>query len=61
MIRVYRFGDKVAINPPDGPTFYVSRDAAKEMARVMDCLGWDIQDRGFTKSTWGTTEIEEKS
>ncbi len=59
MIRVYRFHDKVAVNPPDGPTFYLSRDAAQDVAAALMRGAYSVQQERFTQSTLGTAEIDE--
>lgn len=61
MIRVYRFHDKVAVNPPDGPTFYLSRDAAQDFAIALQQAAYSVQSERFTRSTLGTMEIDEAS
>lgn len=58
MIRIYRFGTKVAINPEVGPTGYWTPTVAREVATALNAYADDIGTRGFTDSTLGTTEIE---
>jgi hypothetical protein len=57
MMHVYRFHDLVAVNPPEGPTFYVLPvEAAKLGAALLeansDCLTYK-----FTDSAIGTVAI----
>jgi len=57
-ISIYRFRDKVAINPPKGDTFYLTPNEAFDMlihlARGCD----DIHKRAFVDSKMGTGYIE---
>lgn len=57
MSTVYRFHDDVAINPPDGPTFYVNVVQAQAMEDAIHDVIRDIKDRKFTRSTVGTVTL----
>ena len=64
-MNVYRFGDKVAITPPDGsgerefsPTFYLSKEQGDALLFALMNVGEDITRLPFTKSQAGTTRIE---
>lgn len=66
MMRVYRFGDKVAFNPPiptddggyDGGTMYLSQMQAFELCLALMRAGEDINRVPFSKSSCGTVEID---
>ncbi len=34
-MSVYRFRDSVAVNPPEGPTFYLSHGEARKLATAL--------------------------
>lgn len=57
-MRIYRFRDEIAINPPEGPTFYIGHENAKELAFALSRCADEIeQEIPFPESTAGTTEI----
>lgn len=57
-MRIYRFRDKVAVNPSEGPTFYLDADDANAIADALAKVAKDIGECGFTDSEVGTIEIE---
>ena len=57
-MRVYRFRDKVAINPPDGPTFYILASEAYKLAEALETCAEDIARLNFADSEVGTIGIE---
>lgn len=56
---IYRFRDKVAINPPEGPTFYLSKEAARAMGQQMLLIAADIDSKTFSESKVKTVDIPE--
>ena len=60
-MNVYRFRDDVAINPPDGPTFYLSKAQARFMATALRRVATDIVKCKFVDSDLRKCEIENRS
>lgn len=58
-MRVYRFHDKVAFNPDQGPTFYLTSDQARAVMRAMRGCVQDIASHTFGNSAFKTVDIEE--
>ena len=58
MMRIYRFRDKVAVSPTDGPTFYIDADTAAQTAEAIAKVAEEIGECKFIDSTVGTVEIE---
>ena len=56
-INVYRFGDRVAITPPDGRTFYLTADQARLVADALMACCDSINTEKFTDSNFGTRTI----
>ncbi len=55
-MRIYRFRDEIAINPPEGPTFYIGHENAKELAFALSRCADEIeQEIPFPESTAGPT------
>lgn len=59
-MEVYRFKNRVAINPPKGATFYISTEAAKKLAESLLMFSSDINTVSFGNSTIRPTIITEK-
>lgn len=57
-MNVYRFRDRVAINPPKGPTIYLDAQGARSLAGLLDACVNDLEDRSFQESQFHTTHIE---
>lgn len=60
-MEVYRFGDKVAINPPgddNRQTVYLSKEQSDALLFALMHVGEDITRLPFTMSRAGTTRIE---
>ena len=48
---VYRFGDYVAVNPPEGPTFYIAYAEAVKLKRILSDMEKDFsRHREFADS-----------
>ena len=60
-MQVYRFRNQVAINPPDGATFYLSARAANAMAAALQTVADDIPRAKFHESTLSGVTIEESN
>jgi len=58
MMHVYRFGDLVAINPPEGATFYLSAREARELSKALMLGVVSINVEKFTESNVGTIRID---
>lgn len=54
---LYRFNERVAVNPPSGPTFYLTEKQARQMARAY-AIAKDIRATPFAKSTVPTICIQ---
>lgn len=55
---VYRFGDRVAVSPPEGPTQYLTPAAARAMGRALGAAAQDVTRVRFTDSNYGTRRID---
>lgn len=62
-ISLHRFRNTVGINPPDGPTFYLTASAAFGVAAQLNCVAADIRTRSFVNSKVDTAafDIDEQS
>ena len=60
-MEVYRLRGKLAINPPEGPTFYISYDAAVALAKALDRGIQDLETKAFVDSEFPTHAIEIQS
>lgn len=56
-MRIYRFGDFVAINPPDGSTFYLKASEALALENAVSEVLSSISTERFSKSKVGTFDI----
>lgn len=57
-MHVYRFGDQVALNPPEGDTFYLTIPEAFKLSAAIDGVILDYMAREFVDSIAGTVAIE---
>jgi hypothetical protein len=57
-IRVYRFGDKVAVNLPDGPTQYFTQKQARAFSKALLAGAQNIKkEPSFSQSNFGDVVI----
>jgi hypothetical protein len=57
-MRIYRFQDMVAVNPPNGPTFYLYPNQVQALRLILDMAATEItMGIPFTESTIGVREI----
>ena len=57
-MQVYRFHERVAINPPDGPTFYLLPEQATRLGAALMAHSQDCHENKFTQSTLAPVVIE---
>lgn len=57
-LEIYRFGNKVGVNPPEGETFYLPIREARALAKAMAEMVEDIERVKFTASVLGHTKVE---
>lgn len=55
---VYRFGDRVAISPPEGPTQYLTPAAARALANLLTGAAQDCGAVPFTESAFRTGRVD---
>lgn len=56
---VYRYGDRVAVTPPEGPTKYLAPAEAASLSSALAGVALEIRDGvPFAKSAIGTATIE---
>jgi len=59
-VRMHRFGDNVAFDLDDIETLYISKDLARQFARMLLDITDDISDRRFQDSRFSTRSIVEE-
>lgn len=61
-MKVYRFRELVAVNPPtgDGPTFYLDPEEAAALANALYLVAFDCKSRRFTDSQIGEIDIHQE-
>ena len=57
-VTTYRFHSKIAVNPPNGPTFYMDVEEARILMRALKDLTDDALSTPFTESKTTTREAK---
>ena len=55
--EIYRFRDKIAVNPSEGPTIYLTKEAARSIAKHFLLIADDIETVKFGESNVATAKV----